>query len=72
LGSIEHGAQALAGVEVKASATVTPADFSGLRKLRDASGNRFEAGLVRYDGETSVGFGERLFTVPLRALWEPV
>lgn len=33
---LEQGARTVAGVEVKASATVTAADFRGLRKLRDA------------------------------------
>ncbi|MDZ4828697.1 MAG: ATP-binding protein [Phycisphaerae bacterium] len=67
---IERGARALAGVEVKASATVTAADFHGLRKLRDAAGKRFTAGVVLYDGETSASFGEGFFAVPIRALWE--
>lgn len=67
---LERGGRELAGVEVKASATVTAADFRGLRKLRDAAGKRFTAGVVLYDGEVSVGFGERLFAVPVRALWE--
>jgi len=68
---IERG-QAVAAVEVKASATVTAADFSGIRKLRDAVGKRFATGVVLYDGEASVGFGEGLSAVPIRALWEPV
>jgi len=55
---------------VKAAATVTAADFRGLRKLRDAAGKRFVVGVVLYDGEASVGFGEELFAVPIRALWE--
>lgn len=67
---IERGARAVAGVEVKASGTVTAADFRGLRKLQDASGKRFAAGVVLYDGETSASFGERLFAVPVRTLWE--
>jgi len=67
---IERGAQALAGVEVKAAATVTHRDFRGLRKLRDTVGQRFAAGVVLYDGETSASFGDRLFAVPLRMLWE--
>ncbi len=69
---LERGARALAGVEVKAAATVTPSDFRGLRKLRDATGARFTAGVVLYDGETTAGFGDRLFAVPIRALWETV
>jgi hypothetical protein len=67
---LERGAREVAGVEVKASATVTAADFRGLRKLKQAAGNRFAAGVVLYDGETSVGFGDGLFAVPIRALWE--
>ncbi|MCL4685662.1 ATP-binding protein [Myxococcota bacterium] len=67
---LERGGRALAGVEVKAAATVTSADFRGLRKLREAAGKRFAAGVVLYDGETSVGFGDGLHAVPIRALWE--
>jgi len=67
---LERGGRSLAGVEVKAAATVTAADFRGLRKLREAVGTRFAAGVVLYDGETSVGFGEGMYAVPVRALWE--
>lgn len=69
---IERGARALAGVEVKAAATVTARDFRGLRKLREAAGKRFACGVVLYDGETSASFGDGLFAVPIRALWKPL
>jgi hypothetical protein len=58
-------------VEVKASGTVTSSDFRGLRSLREATGNRFKAGVVLYDGETCLGFGDRLFAVPVGTLWAP-
>lgn len=67
---IERGARALAGIEIKASATVTGADFRGLRKLKEASGKRFVAGIVLYDGEACASFGDGMFAVPVRALWE--
>lgn len=67
---IERGQSAVAGVEVKASATVTATDFRGLRKLKEASGKKFAGGVVLYDGETSVGFGDGLYAVPIRTLWE--
>ena len=67
---IECGSRLLAGVEVKAAATVTQADFRGLRKLANAAGERFVRGVVLYDGETSVRFGDRLHAVPIRRLWE--
>jgi predicted AAA+ superfamily ATPase len=34
---LERGSVAVAGVEVKAAASVTDADFRGLRKLSDAA-----------------------------------
>lgn len=67
---IERGVQAVAGVEVKASATVTGRDFSGLRKLQAATPGRFTRGVVLYDGETVLPFGDRLQAVPIRFLWE--
>ena len=67
---IERGVTALAGVEVKAGATVRSADFRGLRKLREATGQKFRAGVVIYDGETCASFGDRLYAVPCRLLWE--
>jgi predicted AAA+ superfamily ATPase len=67
---LERGATDVAGVEVKASATVTAADFRGLRKLKEGAGKRFTAGVVLYDGEASVSFGGGLHAVPIRALWE--
>lgn len=63
-------AHTLAGVEVKASATVTAADFRGLRKLASAAGDCWAGGAVLYDGETTAGFGDRLHAVPIRRLWE--
>jgi predicted AAA+ superfamily ATPase len=67
---LERGAREVAGVEVKAAATVKDADFRGLRKLKEAAGKRFAAGVVLYDGEASASFGEGLHAVPIRALWE--
>lgn len=67
---IERGARVLAGIEIKASATVTGADFRGLRKLKEASGKRFVAGVVLYDGEACASFGDGMYAVPLRTLWE--
>ncbi|MFA6107740.1 MAG: ATP-binding protein [Candidatus Latescibacterota bacterium] len=66
---LESGPGLVAGIEVKAGATVTAADFRGLRKLRDAVGERFRAGVVLYDGETGAAFGQALHAVPVSRLW---
>ena len=67
---IERGASAVAGVEVKAAATVTTSDFRGLHKLKKTIGERFASGVVLYDGEIATGFGDGMFAVPIRSMCE--
>jgi hypothetical protein len=67
---VERGAREVTGIEVKAAASVRAEDFRGLKRLKDAAGARFAAGAVLYDGETSASFGNGLFAVPIRMLWE--
>ena len=67
---LERATHEVAGVEVKAAASVTEADFRGLRKLQAAAAGRFRCGVVLYDGEHALSFGAGLHAVPIRALWE--
>ncbi len=64
---IEQGNQ-FAGIEVKAAATVTAKDFKGLNKLKAATGTAFSAGVVFYDGENIIPFGDKQFAVPISLL----
>lgn len=66
---LEHGANRVSGVEVKASSTVRGSDFHGLKTLREACGKRFGCGVVAYDGELTIGFGDGMFAVPIQRLW---
>jgi uncharacterized protein len=66
---MEGAGRKIAGVEVKLSGTVVAKDFRGLKKLREALGDRFTAGVVLYDGENTVPFGDGLAAVPLSRLW---
>lgn len=59
----------IAGVEVKASSTVTNADFKGLRHLQAQAGDSFAAGVVLYTGQHSISFGPQLKALPVSALW---
>ena len=67
---LEFGSTAVAGVEVKAAATVVESDFRGLRKLREAAAQRFGSRVVLYDDTASMSFGDGLFALPLRRVWE--
>jgi hypothetical protein len=66
---LERDDGAIVGIEVKASATVTADDLSGLRKLSETSGEKFVFGVVLYDGDTVVPFGRRLVAAPISSLW---
>lgn len=69
---LERDDGTIVGIEVKASATVKGSDFSGLRALAEASGNRFAFGVVLYDSKDFVPFGDRLAAAPLSCLWGQV
>ncbi len=59
----------IVGVESKLSATVRERDFSGLRHLREKLGKSFRAGVVVHTGPETLPFGDRLWAVPVSALW---
>ena len=66
---LERDDGTIAGIEVKAAATVTSRDFAGLRTLAEACKERFACGVVLYDSADFVPFGDKLAAVPLSCLW---
>ncbi len=66
---LEKPSGEIAGVEVKASATIGPRDFNGLRTLAEIAGPRFRRGVVLYTGDEAVSFGPRLHALPVGVLW---
>ncbi|MCY4001127.1 MAG: ATP-binding protein [Bacteroidetes bacterium] len=67
---IERGAFEIAGIEVKAGASIVNSDFKGLRKLKSTCPDQFTYGAVLYDGEVCASFGNGMYMVPIRMLWE--
>lgn len=65
---LESPLREVLGIEVKAAATVSAADFKGLRRLKEHTGRDFIAGIVLYDGDKALPFGEGMWAVPLAAL----
>lgn len=59
----------VAGVEVKAAASLGARDFAGLRILAEAAGEKFVRGVVLYLGNDVVPISRGLWAVPLAALW---
>jgi predicted AAA+ superfamily ATPase len=67
---MEDRAGHVVGVEVKASATPSSADFKGLKTLAECAGAKFIRGIVLYTGREVIPFGRNLLAVPLSAIWE--
>lgn len=66
---MEQGGGNIVAVEVKAAATVSEKDFKGLRRLQSLAGNSWKIGVVFFDGEIPLQFGEDLYAMPISALW---
>lgn len=58
------------GIEVKASATLRRGDFSGLRKLEAAAGDKFVYGLLLHDHDRITPYSERIMGAPMSWLWQ--
>jgi uncharacterized protein len=58
------------GIEIKASATLRPKDFSGLKKLEQAVGDKFVYGLILHDHDRITPVSARIQGAPLSLLWQ--
>ena len=59
----------VAGVEVKAARTLSGGEFAGLQMLAAAIGDKFVRGIVLYLGDHTLQFADRLWAMPVSALW---
>ncbi len=68
---IENQNGEIVGIEVKSSATVTPKDFSGLRKLQEACGEKFIQGIVLFDHDqvSPIPYKDSFYAAPISVLW---
>lgn len=68
---LESRSGEIACIECKAAATLTPSDYRPMEKLRDTRGTQFTGGIVLYTGADTTPLGDRLWAVPVSALWAP-
>lgn len=66
---LEHRDGRIAGIEVKAARTLSGSEFGGLQMLAAATGGKFVRGVVLYLGERALQFADRLWAMPVSALW---
>ena len=66
---LEDRAGRVVGVEIKASATLSSKDVSGLQALAEAAGKNWVRGVVLYAGTEVIPFAGNLHGVPFGRLW---
>jgi predicted AAA+ superfamily ATPase len=66
---VELGGEKIIGLEIKATAAPTAADGRHLSWLREQLGDRFVAGAVLHTGPGRYRLDDRVFAVPICALW---
>ncbi|MFT4010940.1 MAG: ATP-binding protein [Nocardioidaceae bacterium] len=69
---IEFDDGSVLAFEVKSGERVSTADLKGLRKLREALGDRFIAGVALSTGTWSRTAEDRIHVMPVDRLWQPV
>jgi len=69
---LERGDGGVVAFEVKAAARVPTAELRHLRKLRDALGKRFLAGIALHTGAHAYRAEDRLHVLPIDRVWTPV
>ena len=67
---LERGGRVV-GLEVKSSTGAGRHDAKSLIWLRDQLGDRFHLGVVLYGGQFPFRIGDRLWALPIGALWRP-
>lgn len=58
--------------EIKAGSRVRDKDLNTLRRLREAAGGAFVAGVALYTGERSYRAGDQLLVLPIDRLWATI
>ena len=69
---IERDDGGVIAFEVKAAGQASGGDMRHLRKLRDALGERFLAGVALYTGTRAYNLEDRLHVMPIDQIWTPV
>ena len=66
---LEDRAGRIAGLEIKAAATLSGSDVRGLQALANSAGKNWLRGVVLYTGSEIVPFSSNIHGVPMSRLW---
>jgi uncharacterized protein len=66
---LESRAGEFVAIEIKAATSVARKDITPMERLRDATGERFRAGILICATTQTTPLGDRLWAVPISGLW---
>jgi predicted AAA+ superfamily ATPase len=66
---LERADDQIVAIEVKSRATIASRDYKWLINLRERRGSRFTAGIVIHPREQTIPLGDRLWALPIAAMW---
>jgi hypothetical protein len=66
---VEDDQGRIVAIEVKTARSVSPSDAAGIRRFRDSYGERFLRGFVIHPGDVVLPLGDRVWALPVSALW---
>ena len=66
---IKGWSQKIAAIQVKAGSALSDQDFRSLKTVQKAYGAHFTNGILLYDGEEVVSYGDRHHAMPFHMLW---
>lgn len=66
---LENRRRQVVAIEVKSTTSVASKHFKGLKYLQERIGQQLVAGILLHTGKRAIQHGERLYAVPISALW---
>jgi predicted AAA+ superfamily ATPase len=66
---LENRKKELFAIEIKSAASLREVDFRGLKRLAELAAGKFRRGIVLYNGEQVLRFGDKLYAVPISNVW---
>ena len=67
---IEKNNGDILAIEVKPSTTMKSNDKKGLFELQSITKNKFKKGIILYNGDEIIPFGDNIWAIPVEKLWK--
>ncbi len=67
---LENSNGDVVGIEVKSSSNINKKYLSGLKELKDLTGDKFKKGFIIYTGQDIIPLDDKIWAVPVCYFWK--